>query len=141
MNEEIKIQSVIEEYQDYLNKTNSDVCHSIKGVWFFFQYDSKNNIYECFYQFFTADELERIIIGEIIESINIALECTAEEIVFANGKRPQVIDVDSIPTNYDFADRINELAVNIQAIKKTMHLVDDAYQAMLGIMKKTNEDE
>lgn len=141
MNEETKIQSVIEEYQDYLNKTNSDVCHSIKGVWFFFRYDSKNNIYECFYQFFTADELERIIIGEIIESINIALECTAEEIVFANGKRPQVIDVDSILINYDFADRINELAVNIQAIKKTMHLVDDAYQAMLGIMKKSNEDE
>lgn len=138
MNEETKIQSVIEEYQDYLNKTNSDVCHSIKGVWFFFRYDSKNNIYECFYQFFTADELERIIIGEIIESINIALECTAEEIVFANGKRPQVIDVDSILINYDFADRINELAVNIQAIKKTMHLVDDAYQAMLGIMKKSN---
>lgn len=141
MNEDKKIQSVIEEYQDYLNKTNSDVCHSIKGVWFFFQYDSKNNIYECFYKFSTAEELEKIIIGEIIESINIALECTAEEIVFANRNRLQVIDVGSIPNDYDFLDRVNELAVNIQAIKKTMHLVDDVYQAMLGIMKNPNEEE
>lgn len=41
MNEEEKIKNVLDKYNKYFADTNSDVCHSIKGVWFFYQYDSK----------------------------------------------------------------------------------------------------
>ena len=135
MSEAKKIQAVIEEYKQYLDKTKYDVCRSNKGVWFFFEYDSKNDIYECFYRFSTAEELEQIIIGELIESINIALECMAEEIVFANRKKSQIVNVDYISDNYDFNDRINELAVNIEAIKNTIHLVNDVYEAIVVMVE------
>ena len=135
MNEEEKIKNVLDKYNKYFTDTNSDVCHSIKGVLFFYQYDSKNDIYECFYQFSTAEELEKIIMGEILEAVNIAIECTAEEIVFSNNKRLKMLDVDKIPADYDFMDRLNELAVIIEAVHKTLHLTDEAYKVVHNILK------
>lgn len=136
MSEEKKIRGVLEAYKKYFEDTNSDVCHSIKDVWFFYQYDSKNDIYECFYQFTTAEELEKIIIGEMLESVNIALECTAEEIVFSNNSRVKMLAVDKIPIQYDLTDRIKEFAINIGAMHKTMYLVEEAYKIVESILKK-----
>lgn len=135
MNEEEKIKNVLDKYNKYFADTNSDVCHSIKEVWFFYQYDSKNDIYECFYQFSTAEELERIIMGEILEAVNVAIECTAEEIVFSNNKRLKMLDVDKISANYDFMDRLKELAVIIEAVHRTIHLTDEAYKVIKNILK------
>lgn len=141
MSEDKKIEYVLEKYKEYFNNSNSDVCHSNKGIWFFYQYDSKNDIYESFYQFTTAKELEKIIIGEIIETINIALECTAEAIVFANNEPHKIIKVDDIPTDYDFSERVNKLAVNVKAVKQTMHLVEDAYQAILSLIQSISPND
>ena len=126
MTENEKIELVIEEYKEYLNNSNSDICHSIKGVWFIYLYDDVHDIYECFYEFHTADELRKIIVGEIIDNVNIAIESTAEEIVSANIKKLKMIDVDKIPENYDLQGIINDFMVNVNAIKKTMNLIENA---------------
>lgn len=137
MNEDEKIQSVIEQYKAYIDTSNSDICHSIKGVWFYYTYDSKNSIYESFYQFSTSEELEKIIIGEIIDTINIAIECTAEEIVYANNKQVAV-DVDIIPMKYDFSGRLKELYTNINAVNNTLYLFEEACKAVHSIVEGIN---
>lgn len=137
MNEDEKIQSVIEQYKAYIDTSGSDICHSIKGVWFYYTYDSKNSIYKSFYQFSTSEELEKIIIGEIIDTINIAIECTAEEIVYVNNKKVAV-DVDIIPTKYDFSDRLKELYTNINAVNNTLYLIEEACKAVHSIVEGIN---
>lgn len=137
MNEDEKIQSVIEQYKAYIDTSSSDICHSIKGVWFYYTYDSKNSIYESFYQFSTSEELEKIIIGEIIDTINIAIECTAEEIVYANNKQVAV-DVDIIPMKYDFSGRLKELYTNINAVNNTLYLFEEACKAVHSIVEGIN---
>lgn len=137
MNEDEKIQSVIEQYKAYIDTSNSDICHSIKGVWFYYTYDSKNSIYESFYQFSTSEELEKIIIGEIIDTINIAIEYTAEEIVYANNKQVAV-DVDIIPMKYDFSGRLKELYTNINAVNNTLYLIEEACKAVHSIVEGIN---
>ena len=135
MGEDKKIEKILEEYKDYLDKTNYDVCRSIKGKWFFFQYGEKNDDYECFYSFSNAEELEQIILGELIEDINIALECSAEEIVFASKNRIRAVNVEHIITNYNIADRMEELAENLKSLKNTIHLVDEVCVAMASMVE------
>ena len=137
MNKDKKIQSVIEQYKTYIDTSNSDICHSVKGVWFYYTYDSKNSIYESFYQFSTAEELEKIITGEIIDTINIAIECTAEEIVYVNNKQ-MTVDVDIIPIEYDFSDRLKELYNNINAVNNTLYLIEEACKAIHSIVEGIN---
>ena len=141
MSKKEKIERVLDKYKKYFEDTGADVCHSIKGVWFFYQYDNKNDIYECFYKFDDAEELEKIIIGEILQTVNIAIECTAEEITFCNRKNLKMIDVDKISDDYDSNDRLKALAVNVEAIHKVMHLTDKAYKLVQSILKEESLEE
>lgn len=65
LTEDEKIQKLIEQYQPYLSKTDMDICHSIKGKWYFFRYSQKHDCYEVFTEFETAKELIEIVIGEL----------------------------------------------------------------------------
>ena len=65
MTEDEKIEKLIETYRPYLAMTDMDICHSLKGKWYFFRYSEKNGSYEIFTQFETATELIEIVIGEL----------------------------------------------------------------------------
>ena len=137
MTEDEKIESVIKEYRSYLDNSNYDICHSIKGVWFFYLYDDVHNIYESFYKFITADELTHIITGEIINNVNMAVECTAEEIISANSKKCRSVNIDVIPNKYDLHDVIQDFMINIKAINQTMSLIENACKGVKALnMKK-----
>lgn len=136
MTEDEKIELVIKEYRGYLDNSNYDICHSIKGVWFFYLYDNVHNIYECFYKFITADELTQIITGEIINNVNMAVECTAEEIVSANSKKCSSVNVDVTPDKYDLQDVVKEFMINIKAINHTMNLIENACKGVEALNKK-----
>lgn len=63
--EDEKIEKLIKTYQPYLAMTDMDICHSLKGKWYFFRYSEKHDSYEMFTQFETASELIEIVIGEL----------------------------------------------------------------------------
>ena len=65
MTEDEKIEKLISTYQPYRAMTDMDICHSLKGKWYFFRYSQKHNSYEMFTEFETASELIEIVIGEL----------------------------------------------------------------------------
>ena len=65
LTEDEKIEKLIKKYQPYLSMTDMDICHSLKGKWYFFRYSQKHNSYEMFTEFETASELIEIVIGEL----------------------------------------------------------------------------
>ena len=65
LTEDQKIEKLIKTYQPYLSMTDMDICHSLKGKWYFFRYSEKHDSYEMFTQFETANELIEIVIGEL----------------------------------------------------------------------------
>ena len=62
--------------------------------------------------------------------MNIAIECTAEEIVFENNRDLKSMELDIVHTEYDFTSRINKFIATMKAINRTKYLVDEAYQAI-----------
>lgn len=80
MTEDEKIKRVIARYDSFFRSTISDVGHTKKGVWFFYEYDEEHDYYNSFFRFETAEELIQIIAEVAAEDINIMLEMAAENI-------------------------------------------------------------
>lgn len=59
---------------------DSDVGHTKKGVWFFYEYDEEHDYYTSFFRFETAEELEQLIAEVLAEEFNTLIEITAENI-------------------------------------------------------------
>ena len=93
MSEDEKIQELIEKYGGYFENSNADVCHTYKGIWFFFRFDPKYKNFECFIQFETAGQLKNIILGEIVDDINTLMVDYATAKEYASHLRRKVIRV------------------------------------------------
>ena len=74
LTEDQKIERLIETYRPYLSMTDMDICHSLKGKWYFFRYSEKHNTYEMYTQFETANELIEIVIGELCMDATFLIE-------------------------------------------------------------------
>lgn len=120
MSEEEKIEQVIAKYKTFFEDSDADVSKSIKGVWHLFRYDEKNECYECFIRFKTADELERIILSEVANDMNIAMELTAETIAHRFGYSE--INDTVMTSNYD--ENVRNLIFNLSAIEENLHLFE-----------------
>lgn len=138
MNEKAKIRMLLEEYKEFIAKTDYDVCESVKGEWFFFCYDKEHDLYHSFYKFSSAENLERIIIGEVLDSINIAVECTAEEITFAHGKGMKFVDVEVTDSEYNLVQVIEDFRISAKAINKIIHLIQEAFRLTESINPKAS---
>jgi len=65
MTEAEKIKSIITKHKAIFDGTDMDICQSIKGRWYFSRYNKEYNYYDCFREFDTADELVKIVLGEL----------------------------------------------------------------------------
>lgn len=109
MSEREKIEKLIEEYADLFKKTNMDICRSLKGKYFFFRFNKKYNNFECYSEFETAEELLKIIVGELAIDINYLLE--------KNLKLPKRL-------HYDLADYIEQPVEYDNNIEKLAQYID-----------------
>jgi len=111
MTEDDKIRKVIEKYEKFFCNTISDVAQSKKGKWLFWEYDAEYRCYDSFFQFKTAEELEKIIAQVLTEEFNNLIEVSAENIQ----RKLDKIDMNEVVENsYDFS--IPKLQKNIEVL-------------------------
>lgn len=79
MNEEQKIDMVLEQYKNYFDTTTADVTTSIKGKRFFYLTDIVSNEIYKINEFQTAEALERIILQDLISRTHMAIANLNEE--------------------------------------------------------------
>ena len=68
-----KIRRVVKEYKNLLKCTNMDVCESVKGRWYFMQYDEEFEEYESIREFETAEELIDMFTRELALYMNLEI--------------------------------------------------------------------
>lgn len=69
-----EIEQMIEQYKGLFAATDMDICRSLKGKYYFFRFSKKYKSYDCYTEFETAEELLKIIIGELAMDISYLLE-------------------------------------------------------------------
>lgn len=107
MNEDKKIENLLNEYKELFETTTADISKSYKGRRFFFYTDRVCNELYCIKEFATADELEKKIIYELADQINMSLENT-----FENVKK----ELDNI----DNSDKTTQLLASLETIQKEL---------------------
>lgn len=135
MTEDEKIKKVIAKYDSFFENTDSDVGHTKKGVWFFYEYDKGHDYYTSFFRFETAEELERIIAEVLIEEFNILIEITAENIFRGLDNIAAEIN-DASQTCYTIC--IPKLLKNIEVLnkecQKSAERQEVIFQSLLGVL-------
>lgn len=116
MNEEQKIEKIMDEYKDFFDTSTADIAKSKKGRNFFFYTDSKCGDLYCLAEFTTADELEQIILHEMTDKINMALEHAVEEI----NHKLNYLNVTY--SSCDLGEAVNRLAVSLEKIQNEFSL-------------------
>lgn len=137
MSEDKKIEELIKKYKEYFDNSNADVCKTIKGVWFFYRYDTKTDYFECFYRFNTADELKRIIESEIFYDMSYAIESTADNIV-SNMKS---YDINNCGSDWNYREHMDILISNLEDINRLSHVFEGLSKALSDVLsdKESNK--
>lgn len=104
MTEKEKIEIIIKEYKSFFEATDMDVCQSIKGKWYFSKKDSKDNFYECFREFKTAEELIEMILGELALDMACAIEKEVDTADYDHDNLADLLDM-----RFDYKKVIEEL--------------------------------
>lgn len=113
MKEEEKINQLLKKHRHFFETTTADVAQSIKGKHMFYLVDSRNGEYYSFKTFSTADELEKIILHEIADNMNTAIEVTIENL----DKELNAHNV-SYSCCENYGESINHLANSLDIIRK-----------------------
>ena len=132
MSEDKKIEEVISKYQSLLDNSDVDITKSIKGVWHFYRYNEKYKNYDCFIRFKTANDLEHIILSEVAEDMNIAMELTAETIAYSYGYE----DVNQIAQTSDYEENVRKLIYNLGVVEQHLHLFKVVAKELKGLRKE-----
>lgn len=135
MSEDEKIQELIERYGCYFENSNADVCHTYKGIWFFFRFDPKYKNFECFIQFETAGQLKNIVLGEIVDDINTLIEVAADTIAHEYDYK----EINEVTHSSDYEESINKLFYNLEVLTKSTHMLEDVFKALSGILSEKKE--
>ena len=80
MDEEAKIQELLKRYHQFFETTTADVAWSMKGKRFFYVVDSYSKELNSFSEYKSADELEKIILHEMADKLNTAIEVGIENL-------------------------------------------------------------
>lgn len=140
MTEDEKIKMTIAKYQKFFESTDSDVGHTKKGVWFFYEYDEKYNCYSSFFRFKTAEELEQIIAEVLVEEFNMLIEITAENIFHGLDDITTEIS-DATQTCYILC--IPRLLKNMEVLNKeyqrSAEKLEIIFQSLSGVLKEAGE--
>lgn len=112
MNEEQKIEKLLNEYKDFFETSTADISKSAKGRKFFFYTDSKCGDLYCLAEFTTADELEQIILHEMADKINMTFENIVEEINY------EMNYTNVSYSSCDLGEAVSRLAISLEKIQK-----------------------
>lgn len=112
MNEDKKIENLLEEYKDFFDTSTADISKTAKGRRFFFYTDSKCGDLYCLAEFTTADELEKIILHEMADKINMTFENIVEEINY------EINYTNVSYSSCDLGEAVNRLAISLEKIQK-----------------------
>lgn len=113
MREVEEIERMIDEYKELFAATDMDICRSLKGKYYFFRFSKRCKTYDCYTEFETAEELLKIIIGELAMDISYLLE---KDIHFPARLHYDLTDFMEQKINYD--DEIHSLAKFIDVLTK-----------------------
>ncbi len=108
-----KIEEMIEQYKELFQATDMDICRSLKGKWYFFRFSKKCKSYDCYTEFETAEELLKLIIGELAMDITHLLN---KDVHFPARLHCDLTDFMEQKINYD--DEIHSLAKFIDVLTK-----------------------
>lgn len=140
MTEDEKIKKVIAKYDSFFENTDSDVGHTKKGVWFFYEYDEDHDYYTSFFRFATAEELEQIIAEVLVEEFNILIEITAENIFHGLDNIAAEIN-DASQTCYAIC--IPNLLKNMEVLNKeyqrSAEKLEIIFQSLSGVFKEAEK--
>lgn len=85
-----------ERYRDYFSERDADIALGRSGTHFFYVYDKEHGYFEVFHTFYTAAELEELILGTLAED----LECMNAVMAENLHERFDLTDVNETLDNY-----------------------------------------
>lgn len=132
MSEDKKIEKVISKYRSFLDNSDADISKSIKGVWHFYRYNKEYKNYDCFIRFKTASDLENIILSEVADDMNLALESVADTITYSYGYE----NVEDVPKTSDYEENIKRLIFNLSAVGGCVDLFQTVAKELEGFRKE-----
>lgn len=132
MSEDKKIEEVISKYRSFLDNSDADISKSIKGVWHFYRYNEQYKNYDCFIRFKTASDLEHIILSEVADDMNLAMECVADTITYSYGYE----NIEDVTKTSDYADNVKRLIFNLSAVGGCVDLFQTVAKELEGLRKE-----
>ncbi len=136
MNEEQKIEKILEEYKNFFETTTADVAKSAKGRRFFFLVDRICADLYCLAEFTTADELEQIILHEMADQINMKLQNVMDDM------NHEINYIDVSYSRCDFSEAVSQLAITLDIIQKEFcQYLPEILTSLQGISTYLNKHE
>lgn len=131
MSEREKVQMIIEKYRELFDgEDGMDVAISVKGEFFFYTFSQEYDYYEHFVKFHTAEELEKLIIGNMVNDANCILEPLADELEM------QCRNVQEAMTEgLDFTEEIVKMSMHLETLEKVFTESNDVFRTLFRGMK------
>lgn len=131
MSEKEKVLQVIEKYKEFFDGEDGiDVAISAKGEFFFYSYAKEFTYFDYFIKFHTAEELERIIIGNMVNDVNCIVEPLIDELEM------QTRQIDSLDTEaYDFRDEVMKLSEHLASVERVLTKNNEVFRILFRGLK------
>lgn len=131
MSEKEKVLQVIEKYKEFFDGEDGiDVAISAKGEFFFYSYAKEFTYFDYFIKFHTAEELERIIIGNMANDVNCIVDPLIDELEM------QTRQIDSLDTEaYDFRDEVMKLSEHLASVERVLTKNNEVFRILFRGLK------
>lgn len=131
MTEKEKVLQVIEKYKEFFDGEDGiDVAISAKGEFFFYSYAKEFTYFDYFIKFHMAEELERIIIGNMVNDVNCIVDPLIDELEM------QTRQIDSLDTEaYDFRDEVMKLSEHLASVERVLTKNNEVFRILFRGLK------
>ena len=96
MDEKDKILAVVRKYNLFFENNDADILFSVKGAYYYYEYNKKYKHFEAFIEFKNAEELERIVASTVMDELDTVLAVIGENV----NEKFEDIAVDDARTEY-----------------------------------------
>lgn len=131
MTEKEKVLQVIEKYKEFFDGEDGiDVAISAKGEFFFYSYAKELTYFDYFIKFQTAEELERIIIGNMVNDVNCIVEPFIDELEMQT-RRIDSLNIEA----YDFREEVMKLSEHLESVERVLTKNDEVFRILYRGLK------
>ena len=130
MNDNTKINELLEKYEDLFKKTTADIATSLKGKNFFYFVDPRSEELYGVIEFETAEQLEKIILSEYANYFNTIIDVSLQNI------EEKIRRIDLSYADCEFGNSINHLAASLDIIHKEFHECFPEIQSLFDAFHK-----